>query len=128
VRYLYVLNFSSISYDSTVGIPDYQLSLLRHLLIKENVDAGCNNASTKPSIRGACATVLSLQVEDVEEHIPLSSYGLDSLTSVRLSSVLKQHFGFIVTQLQLLGGHMTGQLSIFIFMQMWTRHNLLNNS
>jgi fatty acid synthase, animal type len=108
VRYLYVLNFSSISYNNTVGIPDYQLSLLRHLLIKENVDAGCSNASTKPSIRGACATVLSLQVEDLEVHIPLSSYGLDSLTSVRLSSVLKQHFGFTVTQLQLLGGHMTG--------------------
>jgi fatty acid synthase, animal type len=108
VGYIYVVDFSSFSRINTVGIPAYQLASLRHLLVKENMDAGCSNASTKQSIRAACATVLSLGVEDVEEHLPLSSYGLDSLTSVRLSSNLKQQFGFTVTQLQLLGGHMTG--------------------
>jgi acyl carrier protein len=36
-------------------------------------------------------------VDAVEEYIPLSSYGLDSLTSVRLSGILKSYFDISVT-------------------------------
>lgn len=40
--------------------------------------------------------------------MPLSFYGLDSLTSVRLSNILKGKFGLVVTQMQLLAATMTG--------------------
>ncbi|OSX56630.1 hypothetical protein POSPLADRAFT_1088939, partial [Postia placenta MAD-698-R-SB12] len=45
----------------------------------------------------------------IEETIPLSSYGLDSLIAARLSGILRAEFGVDVTQLQLLSGHMTVQ-------------------
>jgi acyl carrier protein len=93
----------------TVGIPSYLYSM-RHLLVKENADAGLRKASTEQSIHAACAKVLSLEVDDIEDDIPLSSYGLDSLTSVRLSGILKQYFDTTVTQLQLLSSHMTGMI------------------
>ncbi|PCH43241.1 KR-domain-containing protein [Wolfiporia cocos MD-104 SS10] len=92
-----------------LGIPDYQLASLRHLLVKETTEVGSNRESTEQSIRATCAMVLSLEVDDLEENIPLSSYGLDSLTSVRLSGILKQYFNIAVTQLQLLSRHMTGR-------------------
>ncbi|KAF9230715.1 hypothetical protein BU15DRAFT_7016, partial [Melanogaster broomeanus] len=44
---------------------------------------------------------------EIMDNVPLSSYGLDSLTSVRLSGTLKMNFGMNVTQLQLLGNTMT---------------------
>lgn len=97
------------SHIITVGVPEYHLSSLRHLLVKETADAAAANASTEQTIQAACAMVLSLSVEDVEENIPLSSYGLDSLTSVRLSGILKQYFDITATQLQLLSSHMTGK-------------------
>ncbi|KZT06920.1 polyketide synthase [Laetiporus sulphureus 93-53] len=90
-----------------IGIPEYHLASLRHLLVKENADVSVANASNEQTIRAACAMVLSLNTEDVEENIPLSSYGLDSLTSVRLSGILKQYFDVTVTQLQLLSSYMT---------------------
>ena len=84
---------------------------MRHLAVKEAQAVDTSSANNERSIRGACATVLSLEVKDVEDNIPLSSYGLDSLTSVRLSGILKQHFDINVTQLQLLSRHMTGKRS-----------------
>ena len=90
-----------------VGSPEYSFSL-RHLVIKETQEGGGAAATNERSIRAACAIVLSLDVKDVEENIPLASYGLDSLTSVRLSGILKQYFDITVTQLQLLSRHMTG--------------------
>jgi fatty acid synthase len=81
---------------------------MRHLLVNEISDATKASESMEQTIRAACATVLSLKVEDVEDAIPLASYGLDSLTSVRLSSILKTYFDITVTQLQLLSSHMTG--------------------
>ncbi|KDQ50123.1 hypothetical protein JAAARDRAFT_711195 [Jaapia argillacea MUCL 33604] len=95
-----------------VGVPNYHLSLLRHLLVKETNEASDKGAAEQ-TIKAACAMVLSLEVNDVEDNVPLSSYGLDSLTSVRLSGILKAHFDLTVTQLQLLGGNMTvGRLEI----------------
>src|ERR1700722_13661511 len=81
---------------------------MRHLLVNEISDASNTEGPTEQTIRAACATVLSLKVEDVEDTIPLSNYGLDSLTSVRLSNILKTYFDIAVTQLQLLSSHMTG--------------------
>jgi fatty acid synthase, animal type len=77
------------------------------------MDAGLSNAAIKPSLLGACAKVLSLDVEDIETNIPLSSYGLNSLTSIRLSGILKQYFDTTVTQLQLLSSHITGMIPVF---------------
>jgi len=53
------------------------------------------------------ASVLALDQNEIMDNVPLSSYGLDSLTSVRLSAILKKDFGMDVTQLQLLGKAMT---------------------
>ncbi|CCM04590.1 uncharacterized protein FIBRA_06771 [Fibroporia radiculosa] len=90
-----------------LGIPEYHLSSLRHLLIKQNVQTA--TAAEEWSIRAACASVLALNVNEVADNVPLSSYGLDSLTSVRLSGILKTDFNVSVTQLQLLGNSMTVQ-------------------
>jgi acyl carrier protein len=114
-EYVFVVFLISLDFTSNyvVGIPSYYLASLRHLLVKENADASLSNASIKPSLLGACAKVLSLDVEDIETNIPLSSYGLDSLTSVRLSGILKQYFDTTVTQLQLLSSHITGMFPAF---------------
>ncbi|CCM04557.1 uncharacterized protein FIBRA_06738 [Fibroporia radiculosa] len=90
-----------------LGIPEYHLSSLRHLLIKQNVQTAI--AAEEWSIRAACASVLALNVNEIADNVPLSSYGLDSLTSVRLSGILKTDFNVSVTQLQLLGNSMTVQ-------------------
>ncbi|KAL4254858.1 hypothetical protein ABKN59_004677 [Abortiporus biennis] len=89
-----------------MGLPSYTHSLVRHLLVKDTKGA-VDKTSTEKTIKNACAMVLSMELDDVEDNVPLSSYGLDSLTSVRLSGVLKAHFDIAVTQLQLLGGSMT---------------------
>ncbi|KDQ58084.1 hypothetical protein JAAARDRAFT_57854 [Jaapia argillacea MUCL 33604] len=95
-----------------IGVPSYHLSLLRHLLVKET-NEGADKGAAEQTIKAACAMVLSLEINDVEDNVPLSSYGLDSLTSVRLSGILKAHFDLNVTQLQLLGGNMTvGRLEV----------------
>lgn len=86
--------------------------------MKENADASLGNASIKQSIHGACANILALDVEDIEIDVPLSSYGLDSLTSVRLSGILKQYFDTTVTQLQLLSSHITGMSFVFQYQTM----------
>ncbi|KAJ3555439.1 hypothetical protein NM688_g2577 [Phlebia brevispora] len=86
--------------------PEYNHSI-RHLVVKEVQEAQGKAVTDERSIRAVCAAVLSLEVNGVEENIPLSSYGLDSLTSVRLSGILKQKFDINVTQLQLLSRHMT---------------------
>ncbi|KAF9244449.1 Alpha/Beta hydrolase protein [Melanogaster broomeanus] len=88
-----------------LGIPDYHLSSLRHLLAKENVES--SSTGKEWSIRAALASVLALDQDEIMDNVPLSSYGLDSLTSVRLSGILKTDFGMNVTQLQLLGNAMT---------------------
>ncbi|KAH9941391.1 hypothetical protein B0H21DRAFT_550311 [Amylocystis lapponica] len=54
--------------------------------------------------------VLSLNVDDAAETIPLPSYGLDSLMSIRLSGILRKDFGISVTQMQLLSSYMTGKI------------------
>ncbi|KAF9237183.1 polyketide synthase [Melanogaster broomeanus] len=88
-----------------VGIPDYNLSSLRHLLAKENIES--SSTGKEWSIRAALAAVLALDQNEIMDNVPLSNYGLDSLTSVRLSGILKTDFGMNVTQLQLLGNAMT---------------------
>ncbi|KAF9237181.1 polyketide synthase [Melanogaster broomeanus] len=88
-----------------LGIPDYHLSSLRHLLAKESVES--SSTSKEWSIRAALAAVLALDQDEIVDNVPLASYGLDSLTSVRLSGILKTDFGMNVTQLQLLGNAMT---------------------
>ncbi|KAF9237185.1 polyketide synthase [Melanogaster broomeanus] len=88
-----------------LGIPDYHLSSLRHLLAKENIES--SSTGKEWSIRAALAAVLALDQNEIMDNVPLSSYGLDSLTSVRLSGILKTDFGMNVTQLQLLGNAMT---------------------
>ncbi|EPQ51987.1 polyketide synthase [Gloeophyllum trabeum ATCC 11539] len=85
---------------------EYTQSLIRHLVSKDTTRSSRKN-SEEQTIRGACAAVLALEPCDIDDSVPLSSYGLDSLTSVRLSGLLKQHFGIAVTQMQLLGGSMT---------------------
>jgi acyl carrier protein len=80
---------------------------MRHLLTKEKVDS--SSGLMEQSIRRECAAVLSLNADEVAENVPLSSYGLDSLTSVRLSGILKAKFNITVTQLQLLSNFMTGE-------------------
>nr|ART89046.1 polyene polyketide synthase 1 [Agaricomycetes sp.] len=102
--YIPPMNWSKVA---ELGIPDYLQSSFRHLHVKESASVSAVSASNEQTIRAACAMVLSLPVEDVEENIPLSSYGLDSLTSVRLSGILKQYFDITVTQLQLLSAHTT---------------------
>ena len=84
------------------------MSAVRHLLIKEVGEANVTRGSDTQSIRGVCASVLSLNLDAIEETVPFSTYGLDSLTSVRLSTILKKLFGLEVTQMQLLSSHMTG--------------------
>ncbi|KAI0917773.1 Type I Iterative Polyketide synthase (PKS) [Taiwanofungus camphoratus] len=88
------------------NVVPYTLSLLRHLVKKESNDR-TEDGTGRHTIRAECAKVLSLDTDQVEVNVPLSTYGLDSLTSVRLSNSLKANFGVIVTQLQLLGGNMT---------------------
>ncbi|KAF9239502.1 polyketide synthase [Melanogaster broomeanus] len=94
-----------LTVSGLVGIPDYQLSLLRHLLSKENIES--SSRGKERSIRATLASVLALDQNEIMDNVPLSSYGLDSLTSVRLSAILKKDFGMDVTQLQLLGKAMT---------------------
>ncbi|KAK7047807.1 hypothetical protein VNI00_006135 [Paramarasmius palmivorus] len=90
-----------------IAVPEYHQASMRHLLVKETTDGVASNGGKEQTILGACASVLSLDVADVEDNIPLSTYGLDSLTSVRLSGILKTYFGVEVTQLQLLSQTMT---------------------
>ncbi|ESK88629.1 polyketide synthase [Moniliophthora roreri MCA 2997] len=90
-----------------VAAPEYLQSSMRHLLVKETTDSVAADGGKEQTILGACAAVLSLDIDRVEDNIPLASYGLDSLTSVRLSGVLKARFGVEVTQLQLLSQTMT---------------------
>ncbi|KAG7085922.1 Type I Iterative PKS [Marasmius oreades] len=90
-----------------IAVPDYHQAAMRHLLVKENSDALASNGKVEQTILGACASVLSLEIDRVEDNIPLSTYGLDSLTSVRLSGILKTYFSVEVTQLQLLSQTMT---------------------
>ncbi|KAJ8483173.1 hypothetical protein ONZ45_g14697 [Pleurotus djamor] len=84
---------------------NYHRPLMNHLLSREGSEAEI--APTECSIIMECATILSLNAKDISETVPLSSYGLDSLTSIRLSAILASKFGIHVTQLQLLGTHMT---------------------
>ncbi|KAF9261006.1 polyketide synthase [Marasmius fiardii PR-910] len=90
-----------------IAVPDYHQAAMRHLLVKEASDGLASNGKVEQTILGACASVLSLEVDRVEDNIPLSTYGLDSLTSVRLSGILKTYFNVEVTQLQLLSQTMT---------------------
>ncbi|KAF8157648.1 hypothetical protein K438DRAFT_1777141 [Mycena galopus ATCC 62051] len=89
-------------------IPTYNHSFMRHLLVKETVNPTAGTGMKERSIRRTCATVLSMDIDAVQENIPLSTYGLDSLTSVRLSGILKAQFGIQVSQLQLLSNYMSG--------------------
>ncbi|KAK1215285.1 hypothetical protein PQX77_022103 [Marasmius sp. AFHP31] len=90
-----------------IAVPEYCRGVMRHLLVKETATRAATDGKDEQTLLGACANVLSLDLERVEDNIPLSAYGLDSLTSVRLSGVLKSQFGIDVTQLQLLSQTMT---------------------
>ncbi|KAF9237192.1 hypothetical protein BU15DRAFT_76199 [Melanogaster broomeanus] len=63
-----------------VGIPDYHLSSLRHLLAKESVES--SSTSKEWSIHAALAAVLALDQNEIVDNVPLASYRLDSLTSI----------------------------------------------
>ncbi|KIJ24979.1 hypothetical protein M422DRAFT_216980 [Sphaerobolus stellatus SS14] len=82
-------------------------ALVRHLIVKDENDSIAAGTSYEGTIRAACAKILSLSVDEIEETIPLSGYGLDSLTAARLKGILKVEFGLDVTQLQLLSSYMT---------------------
>ncbi|CCM00452.1 uncharacterized protein FIBRA_02484 [Fibroporia radiculosa] len=90
--------------------PTRSQSIIRHLVTKDVDGATLSGTSDEGTIRAACAKVLSLAVDEIEETVPLSGYGLDSLTAARLRGILKSSFGLDVTQLQLLSGYMTGKL------------------
>ncbi|EEB90650.1 hypothetical protein MPER_11115, partial [Moniliophthora perniciosa FA553] len=63
-----------------IAVPEYHQACMRHLLVKETRDGATSNGVKEQTILGACASVLSLDVDRVEDNIPLSTYGLDSLT------------------------------------------------
>ncbi|EPQ50300.1 polyketide synthase [Gloeophyllum trabeum ATCC 11539] len=88
-------------------VPPDNRPFVRHLLVKESSENRAADGAKESSIRGTCASVLSMEVDELEDIVPLASYGLDSLTSVRLSGLLQQKFGIAVTQMQLLSSHMT---------------------
>lgn len=119
----FLLHPRELNHALIVGVPEYHLSSMRHLLVNETLDAARASGPAEQTIRAACATVLSLKVEDVEDTIPLSSYGLDSLTSVRLSGILKTYFDITVTQLQLLSSHMTGEIEHSLIVEWDIDHN-----
>ncbi|KAK7021060.1 hypothetical protein VNI00_017549 [Paramarasmius palmivorus] len=97
------LYISSIQWKKVMEMmPDYLQSSMRHLLVKESSEGAMSNGPKEQNILAAAAAVLSLEPDRVEENVPLSAYGLDSLTSVRLSGILKAYFSIEVTQLQLL--------------------------
>jgi acyl carrier protein len=81
------------------------------LVPKDENDTTVAGTSYEGTIRAACAKMLSLAVDEIEETVPLSGYGLDSLTAARLKGVLKAQFDLEVTQLQLLSSYMTGSSS-----------------
>ena len=87
-------------------IPPYAQSRVRHL-VRPSSSILQDQESCKHTLKNVCASVLALDPQRVEDNVPLSSYGLDSLTSVRLSSILKGAFGLVVTQMQLLAVTMT---------------------
>lgn len=95
------------------GVPPYFLSVMRHLVVKDIGKAKATQGSNKQSIRGVCASALSLSPDAIEDTVPFTTYGLDSLTSVRLSGTLKKNFNLEITQMQLLSSHMTGALAPF---------------
>ncbi|KAF8837242.1 polyketide synthase [Paxillus ammoniavirescens] len=82
-------------------------ALIRHLVSKDENDSTAAGTSYEGTIRAACAKILSLHDDEIEETVPLSGYGLDSLTAARLKGVLKAQFDLEVTQLQLLSSYMT---------------------
>ncbi|KAH7886699.1 hypothetical protein F5I97DRAFT_2059038 [Phlebopus sp. FC_14] len=82
-------------------------ALIRHLVAKDENDSMVTGTTYEGTIRAACAKILSLPVDEIEETIPLSGYGLDSLTAARLKGILKAEFDLEVTQLQLLSSYMT---------------------
>ncbi|KIK63402.1 hypothetical protein GYMLUDRAFT_241886 [Collybiopsis luxurians FD-317 M1] len=88
-------------------VPDRSRSLVCHLSVKDTDENFSSGASHEGTIRAICAKVLSLNVEEMDETTPLSSYGLDSLTAARLKGILKAIFNVEVTQLQLLSTYMT---------------------
>lgn len=77
-------------------------------MAKDENDSAVAGTSYEGTIRAACAKLLSLPVDEIEENIPLSGYGLDSLTAARLKGMLKAEFDLEVTQLQLLSSYMSG--------------------
>lgn len=91
--------------------PERSRSSIHHLLVKDldsNLLVGTK--SYEGTLRAACAKVLALDVDEIDETLPLSGYGLDSLTAGRLKGVLKAQFSLEVTQLQLLSAYTTGKL------------------
>ncbi|KIK63451.1 polyketide synthase [Collybiopsis luxurians FD-317 M1] len=87
--------------------PERSRALIRHLGVKDTDESFASGASHEGTIRAICAKVLTLDVDEMDETLPLSSYGLDSLTAARLKGVLKAQFSLEVTQLQLLSNYMT---------------------
>jgi fatty acid synthase len=60
-----------------------------------------------PGIISLVATTLDTEADDLDPNAPLANYGLDSLTSIRLSTLLQTELGLSVSQLQLLSGYCT---------------------
>ncbi|PWN40837.1 hypothetical protein IE81DRAFT_292760, partial [Ceraceosorus guamensis] len=62
-----------------------------------------DSAKVIKSPKGLVEEALGAQSDSLDERAPLSSLGLDSLTAVKLSGLLKRQFGLSFTQMQLLG-------------------------
>ncbi|GJJ10578.1 putative PKSNRPS-like protein biosyntheticcluster [Clathrus columnatus] len=89
------------------SVPAKTAALMRHLVAKNETDSIVKDGTYEGTVRAACAKVLSISVDEIEEKVSLSSYGLDSLTAARLKGALKAEFNIEVTQLQLLSTYMT---------------------
>ena len=74
--------------------------LYEHLVQREEEEAAEEGVSGKPSLVQIVCKVLDLQEADVSPDVPLTSYGLDSLSASSLSYAL--HSLVSVSQLQLL--------------------------
>ncbi|GJJ08186.1 Type I Iterative PKS [Clathrus columnatus] len=109
--YIPPMDYKSIlncaSFFSVGAVPVNTAALIRHLVVKDEAGSIVRGTTYEGTIRAACAKVLSIPVDEIEETIPLSGYGLDSLTAARLKGTLKAEFNMEVTQIQLLSTRTT---------------------
>ncbi|GJJ08177.1 putative secondary metabolism biosyntheticenzyme [Clathrus columnatus] len=109
--YIPIMDYKSIlncaSFFSVGAVPMSTAALIRHLVAKDEADSIVKGSTYEGTIRAACAKVLSIPANEIEETVPLAGYGLDSLTAARLKGTLKAEFNMEVTQIQLLSTRTT---------------------